>query len=67
MITITTTLLQWNKTSTSYTSLVLVTLLGYFHACNPPGELHRALLYGLGYPRQPFPGDNFIERLYVKT
>ena len=24
----------------------------------------RALLYGLGYPRQLFPGGNFIERLY---
>ena len=29
--------------------------------------LVRALLYGRGYPRQPFPGGNFIERLYVKT
>ena len=27
----------------------------------------RALLYVLGYPRQPFPGGNFIEGLYVKT
>ena len=27
----------------------------------------RAQLYGLGYPRQPLPWGNFIERLYVKT
>ena len=27
----------------------------------------RAQLYGLGHPRPPFPGGNFIERLYVKT
>ena len=27
----------------------------------------RAQLYGLGYPRQPSPRGNFIERLYMKT
>ena len=32
-------------------------------ALNPAGRL-RPHLYGLGYPRQPFSRDNFIERLY---
>ena len=25
----------------------------------------RAQLYGLGYPRQPYPRGKFIERLYI--
>ena len=27
----------------------------------------RAQLYGLGYPRQPYPRGKFIECLYIKT
>ena len=43
-----------------------------WEAANWPHAKHvncklRPLLYGLGYPRQPFPRGNYRERLYVKT
>jgi len=34
---------------------------------NYPKKRLRPQLYGLGYPRQPSPQGNLIERLYVKT
>lgn len=33
----------------------------------PTSTTLRPHLYGLGYPRQASPSDNFIERLYLKT